>query len=168
MLPSLICFRNTDSTTASGRQSQKGRRKTTEGWAYLRLHSARQGEHLWALGTLLASRNCFLSSAQRKGAEPFYFLFISLRFSSSFSYSSQKQKMASPPDSCYDDICPGRPKAIETVLPEQVTASTFTPPPSVSAPPLLGTISLWGWFSRILYPVPTINWIFFWSLLICS
>lgn len=76
-LPSLICFRNTKSITASGKQSQKGRRKTAECWAHLRLHSARQGEHLWTLGTLPASRNCFLNQLKGKGLSPFIFSLFS-------------------------------------------------------------------------------------------
>lgn len=70
-------------------------------------------------------------SAQRKGAKPFYFLFIFLRSSPSFFLTPPKnKKMASLPDSCYDDICPGKPEATETVLPEQMNTSTFTPPPT--------------------------------------
>ncbi|XP_076428655.1 uncharacterized protein LOC121829498 [Peromyscus maniculatus bairdii] len=73
------------------------RRKTTTSWAHLGLHSARQGEHLWALGTVPTSRNCFLSSVQREGAEPSYFLVISPSLSSRLlPYSSQKQKNGFP------------------------------------------------------------------------
>lgn len=98
-LPSLICFRNTDSTTAFGKQSQKGRRKTPDCCAYLRLHSARQGEHLWALGTLPASRNCFLSSAQRKGLSPFIFSLFPVAFLPVSPLLLPETKMASAPDS---------------------------------------------------------------------
>lgn len=72
-------------------------------------------------------------SAEERGWALLFSLSIPSLLSQFLPYSSQKQKMASPPYGCYDDTCPGRPEANETVLPEQVNAPTLTPPPPPSA-----------------------------------
>lgn len=97
-----------------------------------------------------------LSSAQREGAEPFYFLFISSRFSPGLCLTPPRSKeMASPPSSCYDSICPGRPEANDSVLPEQGTHAQ--PTPTAAALRLFRS-----WFTLgvvfPLFPRPTINW----------